>query len=297
MVEAFEGFPAHEAGIEPGDMIKTVNGKDVYGMNPDIVRSLIVGPTGTTVSVEIDSPRLSKPTTVELTRRDIKVASVVAKELDDKTMYIKVRAFKEPEETAAEFFDALVGASRGDRLIIDLRNNGGGAVNTVVDMVGDFIGPDKVVMIEKKRDGRAHPYKTENTGTTPVAYPKKVVILVNNDSASASEIMAGSLQYYGVATIIGVRTFGKARVQQYLDLEKSDHVMDENTRLLMGITTGRYFLPGGEDGKGDKIGKDITNVGVEPDIEVEQPDGFRGYEYGTLRDAQLQAAIEFLKKN
>lgn len=298
VTEVYEGFPADKAGIESGDMIKTINGKDVYGMDSSQIGNLMRGPKGTIVSVELMSQRLQKPTIVKLIRQEIKIKSVVYKELDDGIAYIKVKAFKKLRETGAEFSDALLRASRNSRrLIVDLRNNHGGSVETVVDMVGNFVEPGKVVMVEKERYGAIRFNITEKKRVIPNLYPKKIVILVNNNSASASEIMAGSLQYYGVAEVVGIRTFGKARIQVYMDLEKEDHTVDENTRLLMGVTTGRYFLPGGENRKGDNIGQDITNIGVMPDIEVEQSNDFRSYEYGTLRDAQFQAAIKFLKKN
>ena len=102
----------------------------------------------------------------------------------------------------------------------------------------------------------------------------------------ALPILAGALKHYKVATDIGVRTFGKAMIQDYLGLDMPEHAIG-GSRLIMGITTGRYRLPDGTD---------ITGNGVQPDIEVEQPDDFQPFQYMTKKDAQLQAALKFLKK-
>lgn len=288
VTEVFEGYSAAKAGIEPGDEIKSVNGQSTYGMSVDKVIQLVKGEEGTKVSVEIDNnKRLQKPTTFELTRQKIHVDSVVFKDLGDGIGYIKVRAFNhDPFETRKEFSSALR-TLKGGKVVIDLRNNGGGSLAAVIGMLSDFLGPGKTVIIHKGRNSSSS-LTTERPSLPDL--PKKVVVLVNNFSASASEVMAGNMQYYKMAKIIGVRTFGKATIQIYYDLDKNenDHNPDNNTRLLMGITIARYFLPDG---------RDITAAGIVPDIEIEQPDDFRSYEYGTERDLQFQEAIKFLKEN
>ncbi len=286
VTEVFDGTPAYKGGIVPGDLITKIDGNNVYGMNNAQVSTLIKGQEGTSVSLEIKSRKSQKPKTVSITRQKINISSVTYKNLENNIGYIKVRAFNKLEETGFEFFEALHALQNKEKLIVDVRNNGGGSVATVIDMVGDFIGPELPVIIKKGRVDEV-PFSTKDTGLNPVNYPKKIVVLVNNFSASASEIMAGNLQYYQIAKIIGVRTFGKATVQDYLDLDKSDHYPDENTRLLMGITIAHYLLPDG---------RDITKTGIVPDIEVEQAENFRFYDYGTKKDAQLQEAIKFLKK-
>lgn len=287
--EAFEDHPAGKAGIEPGDVILSIDGKSIFGMTTTEIVTLMKGPDGTSVSVEIRSRNSQKPRTFQLIRQEINVSSVVYKDLDRRNAYIRIRSFT--PETVARFSDALRRAGNKRGLVIDLRDNGGGSLDAVRTMIGNFIGPNKVVVASKGRDfngdSQEFIYLTPLQAWTSVRYPSKIVVLVNNFSASASEIMAGNLQHYEIAAIMGVRTFGKATVQNYLDLDKPDHEPDENTRLLMGITIARYYLPDGTD---------ISSVGVMPDIEVEQPDNFRSYEYGTIRDRQLQEALKFLRK-
>ena len=215
---------------------------------------------------------------------------MVYKDLDRQIAYIRITEFAFPE-TTVRFYGALARASNKAGLIIDLRDNGGGALDAASMMIGYFVGPNRLVVNTKGRDFQGEPYTaphlTPAHDWTPVKYPPKIVVLVNNYSASASEVMAGNLQQHKDVTILGVRTFGKATVQNYLDIDKPDHVPDANTRLLLGITIARYYLPDGTD---------ISSVGVMPDIEVEQPDNFRIYEYGTRRDRQLQEALKFLRK-
>lgn len=124
------------------------------------------------------------------------------------------------------------------------------------------------------------------TSTAKEYYPPRVVVLIDNFSASASEIMAGNMKYYKVATLMGVRTFGKALVQDTFDADISEHDPDKS-KLLVKVTIARYFLPDGQD---------IQGSGVQPDIEVEQAENFRAYNRGTKKDLQLQQAIKFLRK-
>ncbi len=283
ITEVYEGYSAYKAGIEPGDILTKVNGQSIYGMSVEQVIDLVRGKQGTTVSVEMKGPRFQKPVTYTLMRENVNISSVASKP-EGNNGYIKVRSFL--PETPKRFYDAVRAFRNKDGLIIDLRNNRGGSLEAVIDMVATFVGPGKAVISSKGQTANKT-YNTRNSYGAGMKYPKKVVVLVNNFSASASEIMAGDLQYYKVATIMGVRTYGKATVQDYLDLDTDDHSVSERTRLLMGITTARYFLPDG---------RNITETGIVTDIEVEQLENFRIYEYGTKRDAQFQAAVAFLAK-
>ena len=284
VAEVFDNSPAARAGIRAGDTILKVDGKSIYGLNTFEVNNLVKGKTGTPVSVEIKNPRLQKPKALTILRQRVIAESVVYKELEKGVVYVKVRSFL-PEEKVVERFREALNKTAGRKLIIDLRGNGGGSLWAVNRMVGFLIGPDKLLVSTRGRYGE-FPIMTPTLDINSPVLPSKMVVLVNNFSASASEIMAGALKHYKVATDIGVRTFGKAMIQDYLGLDMPEHAIG-GSRLIMGITTGRYRLPDGTD---------ITGNGVQPDIEVEQPDDFQPFQYMTKKDAQLQAALKFLKK-
>lgn len=284
--EVFDNTPAAKAGIQPGDQLLKVidNGisKDVYGLSTNEVVELVKGKEGTPVTVEIRSPRSQKPETMTLIRQQVVIESVSYKQLKRDIAYIKIRSFTPDKEVSERFRDVL-NKSAGKKLIIDLRDNGGGSLNAVNRMVGFLTGPGKVLISVKGREGEqfwATP-KVED----PPNLPSKIVVLVNNYSASASEIMAGNLKHYKLATLVGVRTYGKATVQNYLGLDMPDHQI-EGSHLIMGITIERYYLPDGTN---------ITGNGVEPDVEVEQPENFKNFDYLTKKDAQFQKALKILK--
>jgi len=286
VTEVFDNSPAAKAGIQAGDAILKVDGKSIYGLNTFEVSSLGKGKVGTSVSVEIKNPRLQKPKVLSIVRQQVIVESVVYRDkgLGKNVAYIKIRSFLPDKEVIVRFREALNKAT-GKKLIIDLRGNSGGSLNAVNRMVGFLIGPDKILISVKKRDQEL-PVMTPPLDSNSPKLPSRIVVLVNNFSASASEVMAGTLKHYKVAETIGVRTYGKATVQDYMGLDMPQHVVLDS-RLIMGITTGRYKLPDGAD---------ITGNGVQPGIEIEQADDFQPFQYMTKKDAQLQAALKFLKK-
>lgn len=295
IAEVFEDMPAFKAGLEPGDMITKVDGKSIFGLTTNAATNLIKGPDGTAVVLEIKSPRFQKPKLVSLIRQRITVQSVSYKNLKNNIAHIKVRQFS--EETPDRFFEALSWSQGKKGLVIDLRGNPGGRIDVVARMLCYLLGRGREVAILKER-GTENPYiltsaygdaKIRNMNITlPVDFPSKMVVLIDNFSASASEMMAGDLQYYKLASVVGVRSFGKATAQQYLgiSLDMDNHSIEDG-EMVLGITTGRYYLPGGQN---------VSSDGIVPDVEVEQPDNFRLYERGTKRDAQLQAAIKILEK-
>ena len=293
ITEVFEGGPAFKAGLEPGDMILKVGANSTFGLTTDATSSLIRGEDGTFVTLETRSVRSQKPRLVTLVRQRIVIKSVTYQNIGRDLAYIKVRQFT--EETPDRFLEAL-GSSKGKKgLIIDLRGNPGGRLDVVGQMLQYMLGLDEEILSIKER-------YNETIFTTssfldqiylgpplPVNYPTNVVVLINNFSASASEIMSGDLQYYKIATLVGIRTFGKSTVQNYfglnINVDSESHDLD-NAEIIMGLTVGRYFLPNGHD---------VSSNGIVPDIEVEQPDDFKLFEFGTKRDLQLQRAIKILR--
>ncbi|OGM99467.1 MAG: hypothetical protein A3B91_04125 [Candidatus Yanofskybacteria bacterium RIFCSPHIGHO2_02_FULL_41_29] len=285
VTEAFEGYSASNAGVKVGDRITKVDGKLVRGLTLGQVAGLIRGKEGTAVLIEFEDSHSKKTNTFSLVRQRIKVNSVVYKDLEGDNVYIKIRSFN--SETKGEFFSSLLTAKSRSGLIIDIRDNMGGDLDTVVAMLGYILGPDKLVINTKGRASNDE-FRTEKSASIPLEHPKKIVVLVNKMSASASEIMAGTLKHYKLATIIGTQTFGKGVAQFVINPDSSNKPPNESPRLLLVITSARYYLPDGSD---------INSIGISPDIEVNQADDFKGYEYLTAKDAQFQAALEFLRKN
>lgn len=281
VVSVFKNSPAQKAGLEPGDVILRVNSQNVSGLNSLEVANLIGGEANTAVEIEVRSKRFQKPRTFRLIRVNIVYSSVDTTDLGDYG-YVKINRFV--EETPARVREVLKQFQSRKGLIVDLRDNPGGNLNAVNEIVGLFVGSDRITIFTKERDNQYGQYGETRTRIEQEKYPPKIVILVNNFSASASEILAGALQYYRVAKVVGVRTFGKAVGQSVGSIDSDDA---GNIRLLLSLTTFRYFLPDG---------RSISETGVVPDVEVEQPEGFRIYEYGTKKDRQLQEAIKFLKR-
>lgn len=283
VIDVFEGSPAQRAGLQSGDVITKVNGQNTFGMSLQNIVNMVRGEEGTEVALEIRSQRLQKPRTFSIVRRRITVESVTYLDLKKNLAYIKISSFA--PETPERFLEALHKSSNKKGLVIDLRNNPGGRLDSVLKMLGYMMGPAQIAIRTKSRYNNNQPVFTPN-GIAKVDFPAKVVILVNNSSASASEVMSGNLKHYKLATLVGVRTFGKATVQNYFGLDTANHSLNDS-RLIIGLTTARYYLPDGSN---------ITGEGVQPDVEVELPDNFRRYEYRTRRDTQFLKALEILNR-
>lgn len=282
IVRVLPDSPSEKADLRPGDIILKVNGQSVWGLSPIEVSNMVKGKEGTPVSLEIQRATSQQPFEVVLSRKRIVVVSVEYSVVDRNIGYIKVNSCE--EETVNRFFDAVGRLKNAKGLIIDLRNNPGGLVNCAQALVGYFVGIGQPVIVEKDRNSQY----SIITNITRGLYPKKIVVLVNNSSASASEIIAGNLRHYKVATLVGVRTYGKQTVQQFFDVNTGypiPDIMDYGGKLALRLTIAHYFLPDGTN---------VSENGVTPDIEVEQPSDFKLFEYKTVRDLQFRKAIEIL---
>jgi carboxyl-terminal processing protease len=267
------GLPAARAGMKTFEVLDSVDGVRVHGLSLDRIQELIRGPAGTRVSITAHA--LTKPKqhfSYRIVREIIHVPTVHAK-MEDGYDYIRLSEFG--DTSAAEMHAALLdGRARGAKgYILDLRDNGGGLVDTAVSIVSYFVPAGRTVVAEVDRDGNRN-VQVANGSTIPGLHP--LVILVNKYTASASEITAGALQDYGLATLIGTQTFGKGVVQ-------SIYTMPGGAGALK-ITTASYVTP---------YGRNIEHRGIKPNIVVDQ--SLDPALIDTAADRQLAAAKAWLR--
>jgi carboxyl-terminal processing protease len=234
--EPYEGFAAERAGLKAGDKILEVNGEDAKGKNSDDLSKILKGTPGTEISIKVERKGTDQPLVFNLKRETIKVRNVsYYGMLDAKTGYIKLDHFTQKafEEVRDAFLDMK--NNRGmESLVFDLRGNGGGLMNEAVDIVGLFVPQGtKVVETRAKLKARNQSYQTSNK---PLDTKIPIVFLVDNNSASASEIVAGAMQDLDRAVVIGQPTFGKGLVQNVVPL---------NYNAQMKITIAKYYIPSG----------------------------------------------------
>jgi carboxyl-terminal processing protease len=236
VLNPFEGTPSYKAGIRPGDVIVSIDGKTTTGMDSTAVASMLKGPKGTHVSVTMDREGSPKPLVFDLVRDEIPRYSVdLAFQLKPGIGYIHVTSFM--ETTSREVGDALdkfqaAGELKG--LVLDLRGNPGGLLNEAVNMSDKFLQKGQIVVSQR---GRAFPdqiYRAAHGEQSTNKYP--IVVLVNRNTASAAEIVSGALQDHDRALIVGETTFGKGLVQTVFQIT-------ENTGLA--LTTYHYYTPSG----------------------------------------------------
>ena len=265
--------PAEEAGILPGDIIKKINGVEYTGEDMTAAANNIKGEEGSTVTLEIQRGQEIK--TFEIKRKKITTNPVISEKLDSNIGYIEVTSFD--EDTAQNFkakYEEL--KSQGiTSLIIDLRNNGGGLVDQALQ-IADYIvpkGKDLLVTVDKDKNEKIEKSKEDVLIDMPIA------VLVNENSASSSEILAGALKDLNEATIVGTTTYGKGVIQQLLTLKSG---------AGLKVTVEEYYTPNRTK---------INGVGIEPNEKVELPETVSNHLLVQRdQDTQLQKAIEILKK-
>ena len=271
----FEGSPAEEAGLLPGDVLYKIAGQEVTGEDLNKVVSLIKGEEYTTVSVEVARDGQNGYLEFEVERRTIEVPTVESEMLEDNIGYIAITSFD--DVTTEQFMTALdTLESQGmEALIVDLRNNGGGLVSSVCAILDRLLPEGLIVYTEDKYGNREEEFSdAENYFDKPMA------VLVNGNSASASEIFAGAIKDYGIGTLVGTTTYGKGIVQKIYPLSDGTAVK---------LTVSKYYTPNGNN---------IHGTGIEPDVTVElSEDLMYEVEVPKEEDNQLQAAIEALQGN
>ncbi len=272
----YEGTPSAEAGLLPGDVLVSVDGTEVTGMDLNRVVSLIKGEEGTTVTLHIYREDKEEYSDIVVTRKKVELPTVSSKMLEDKIGYIEVTGFE--GVTANQFiaaFEALKDQGM-ERVIVDLRNNGGGLVDTVTSML-DYLLPEGVIFYAKdKKDVKSMEYISDKQAALDIP----MVVLVNGNTASAAEIFSGNIQEFGMGKVVGTTTYGKGVMQQmfYTNVDKTAAVK---------LTVADYYYHND---------KNINGVGVIPDVEVElDEEASKLLAIPIDKDNQLQKAIETVK--
>lgn len=286
VMTVFESGPAFGAGLKEGDIISGVDGKTMTGVDVNEIVRRIRGEEGTQVELTVVRSGQPKPLNLRIRRAQIVTPTVDAKYLPDSQVgVLSVMNFSEP---TAEQFDSELERleKRGLKgLVIDMRNNPGGLLTTATDMLARFV-EGKVVITMKSRNGSEEVVRTPIGQRRPFPYP--IVVLVNEDSASAAEIFTGVLRDYGLATVVGTHTYGKASVQNIFPFIDS---------TVAKITVARYYLPSNRDisRRVDEDGAYLSG-GLEPDVKVELDLDNEKLMIGDPKtDNQLIRAIDVLK--
>jgi len=269
IVSPIEGSPAEQAGLLPGDKVIAIDGEDMTGVAPEEARLKVLGPEGSKVTLTVTREGEPEPLEFTIMRAQIEIRSAEGKMLEDNVAYVDINTFGEntTQELRAALDDVLKQNPRG--IVIDLRNNPGGYLSTAVEVSSEFI-EEGVILYEQYGDGRRDEHKALGNGQ---ALDIPLVVLINEGSASASEILAGALQDYERATLVGGKSFGKGSVQNWVPLS--------NNQGAARVTIARWLTPD------ERL---IDHIGLMPDVVVEMtPEDF---EAG--RDPQLDTAVETL---
>ncbi len=273
VVKPFEGSPGYEAGMLPGDILFSVNGEEVTGMDLTSAVTLIKGAEGTTVNISIVREGELDYIDLVVERRQIEIPTIEYEMLENQIGYIQILQFD--EITFPQYIEALAELSTAGMkgLIIDLRDNPGGRLDVVEAML-DAILPEGLLVYTEDKDGkRADEYYSDPSTVLDVP----LTVLVNGNSASASEIFAGDIQDFDAGTIVGTTTFGKGIVQRI-------YTLGDGTAIK--ITVSKYFT---------HAGRNIHDVGIEPDVVIDLPDELKKkVTVEKSEDNQLQKAIEIL---
>ncbi len=271
VVSPIEDTPGERAGLRTGDKITHVDGERVYADKLDLAVDKMKGDPGTKVMLTIGREGVD-PIEVEINREEIRLQTVKSEVLEDNIGYLRISMF---DEKTAEDFTAHLKALEGkniEGLVIDLRNNPGGLLSQCIEIADRLLGEQVIVYTEDKNGNR----EIENSDKAGIDYP--LVLIVNEGSASASEILAGAVKDGGQGIILGTTTFGKGLVQQVKPL---------NDGTGFKYTISQYFTPDGNN---------IHGIGIVPDIVVELPEELKeAVTIERAQDTQFKKAIEEIK--
>ncbi len=274
IVSPFSDSPAEKAGIKAGDRIIAIDGTEVTGEDLDLAISMMKGKANTDVEVTILRGEDNEEFTYTVTRQEITIDTVSHQMLDDNIGYIQISGFD--EVTDKQFHTAYeeLTAENMESLIIDLRNNPGGLLN-VVSSIADTLLPEGVIVSTKDKNGRVDSIESDKSH---IEIP--LVVLINENSASASEVLSGAIKDYGVGTLVGENTFGKGIVQR---------IFPVGDGTAIKLTISEFFTPSGYALHGKGIAPDVV-------VDVSEEDAFNANNLTIEEDLQLQKAIEILTK-
>lgn len=274
VTEVFEGSPAEKAGIKPKDRIIKAAGKRVTGDEFEILPTLVKGTPGTTVDITVYRPSEEKNYDFTIERASVASPTVYFRMLDNEVGYIQIKQFE--AVTYDQFKVALdkLKKEKAKGLVLDLRDNPGGLLN-IVEQIADELVPEGIIVSTKDKQGKGSEYYSDSKYTDI-----PMVVLINGNSASASEVLAGALKDYSRAELIGTTTFGKGVVQTIIPLSDGSAIK---------LTTSQYFTPSGVC---------IQGIGIAPDYEVKLSTEkiLKGRELTDTEDDQLQTAIKVVKE-
>ncbi len=270
VIAPIKDTPAAKAGLLAGDKILKIDGKPTDGMKLDEAVSLIRGPRGMQIKLTITRNGPEKSKEVAITRDNIKIPAVDWKMLDSNTAYIRMYIFNKNVDSEFKKAAKEIATSKANKIILDLRNNPGGLLDSAVNIAGYFFDPDQVVTSERFGNGTENIFKTQPNGELK-DYP--LVVLINKGSASASEILAGALKDNRGVTIVGETSFGKGSVQEIAALPQ---------KASLKITIAKWFTPKGAS---------IDEQGIKPDIEIKTTED----DTKAGKDPQLDKARELIK--
>ncbi|HLB02641.1 MAG TPA: S41 family peptidase [Nitrospiria bacterium] len=271
VIAPIEGTPADRAGIKPGDYIVKVDDQSTKDMTLIDAVNKMRGPKGTKVNLTIVREGVREPLEFSLVREIIKIQSVRSKMLQDNIGYIRITQFQ--EQTGKDLAKAIkkLKEEKLSSLIIDLRNNPGGLLGAAVEVSEQFLEQGKTIVSIRGREGKKEEYSSNNRAPF-LGMP--MIVLVNEGSASASEIVAGALQDWGKAIVLGTQTFGKGSVQTIIPLSDGSGLR---------LTTAKYYTP--KD-------RSIQNTGIEPQILVKPTPAVEARESSPLREKDLERHLK-----
>jgi len=270
VIAPIEDTPAHKAGIKAGDKIIKINNASTRDMTLQDAVSKMRGTPKTQVTISLMREGWKELKEFTLTREIIKIKSVKSRLLDGGIGYVKINQFQ--EQTSNDLAAAIkkLTDEKITSLVLDLRNDPGGLLNSAIDVSSQFLPKGKLVVYTKTRSGEKSEFFTDNTGH----FTLPMIVLVNQGSASASEIVAGALQDWNRAVVLGTVTFGKGSVQTVIPLSDGSGLR---------LTTQKYYTP---------KGKSIQNTGITPDIVVKLEAKNGGKEHPVMREKDLERHLK-----
>jgi len=271
IISPMSGSPAEKAGLQSGDQVIAIDGEDMTGIDGNLVIKRVLGPAGSKVVLTISRKGQDKPFDVTIIRAKVVVPSVEGEMLEGDVAYIQLSTFGEnTEQDLRQTLKNLL-AKKPVGLVLDLRNNGGGFLITAVEVTSEFI-KDGIVLYEDYGNGRKESYKVKGNG---LATDIPMVVIINEGSASASEIVAGAIRDHQRGRLVGMTSFGKGSVQNWVPLNDGQGAVR--------VTIARWLTPNGSQ---------INKKGLKPDVEIQ----FTEEDIKALKDVQLEQAIKTLKE-